>query len=694
MANRPTFIDTRSKSQASVSRPLRSPRIHHVAGEAPPELSPLDAFALQSRLLAKQLEDSEKQGRRMSRLPPLTTDSPLIMQGRSEYFRSLSHDSASPADDDLAQRSAGSGFRPDIEVDITNRPVSVHPRMSRIPPTPDQNPPVPTLPNMDSFKKEKDQASEGERDSFFGAGVRRERSPSPMDTTPLPEKLTRTVTQESIPLHSPGPTYSVTSSPERLPAKKSSFEAAGLIPPRPLFTKRSSSLMGSTTDEEGASTLSTSFHSQGSRKFSTSSGVLSPGFPPYQRSPSVASETSGLPRPSFNFSRPLSRAGTPNFDPPARQASADSHASFVFADDSAHTPISLTGEGFHDAPADMPGTPNSHASATYNLPRGKALQRNSVILPERKPSARFSWEEPVGSPPNSFENYSVAGQPPPSPPSRPSSSGGAQLAVEPAGRPSHERSKLSIELSRPAPETSVQPPRPSAESTRASHEAPRGPVSVPASQPIGTARSVMSSTTSDSASTIKAGSLLPAGPPTMADITAEEHVTKAIALHESGSLQESAWHLRHAAKQNHPTGMLLYALACRHGWGMRPNPREGVEWLRKAVECAGLEIKDDEEHAKEGKPVDVTERKTHRSQFALGIYELGVSHMNGWGIDQDKALALKCFEIAASWGDVDALAEAGFCYAQGIGCKKNLKKSAKYYREAEAKGMSMVGNSW
>lgn len=43
---------------------------------------------------------------------------------------------------------------------------------------------------------------------------------------------------------------------------------------------------------------------------------------------------------------------------------------------------------------------------------------------------------------------------------------------------------------------------------------------------------------------------------------------------------------------------------------------------------------------------------------------------------------------------MDALAEAGFCYAQGIGCKKNLKKSAKYYREAEAKGMSMVGNSW
>ncbi|KAL9105192.1 MAG: hypothetical protein Q9187_008772 [Circinaria calcarea] len=40
------------------------------------------------------------------------------------------------------------------------------------------------------------------------------------------------------------------------------------------------------------------------------------------------------------------------------------------------------------------------------------------------------------------------------------------------------------------------------------------------------------------------------------------------------------------------------------------------------------------------------------------------------------------------------MAEAGFCYAQGVGCKKDLKKAAKYYRTAEAKGMSMVGNSW
>ena len=138
--------------------------------------------------------------------------------------------------------------------------------------------------------------------------------------------------------------------------------------------------------------------------------------------------------------------------------------------------------------------------------------------------------------------------------------------------------------------------------------------------------------------------------------------------------------------------MLLYALACRHGWGMRPNQQEGVQWLRRAAECASLELADDE--SKQLKPEELQKQKARRAQFALSIYELGVSHMNGWGIEQDKVLALRCFEIAGNWGDADALAEAGFCYAQGTGCKKDLKKAAKYYRMAEAKGMSMVGNSW
>lgn len=134
----------------------------------------------------------------------------------------------------------------------------------------------------------------------------------------------------------------------------------------------------------------------------------------------------------------------------------------------------------------------------------------------------------------------------------------------------------------------------------------------------------------------------------MSDMSSEEHVNKALALHEAGKVNESTYHLRYAAKQGHPTGMLFYALACRHGWGMRPNPEEAVKWLRKASDSAGLEIAEEENNAKEGGQVDRAEMRTRKAQMALSIYELGVSHMNGWGIEQDKALALRCFEIAGS----------------------------------------------
>lgn len=104
--------------------------------------------------------------------------------------------------------------------------------------------------------------------------------------------------------------------------------------------------------------------------------------------------------------------------------------------------------------------------------------------------------------------------------------------------------------------------------------------------------------------------------------------------------------------------MLLYALACRHGWGMRANLKEGVQWLRKAAEYASVEIADDQDRAKEGKPANFLESKTRKAQFALSIYELGVSHMNGWGIEQDKSLALRCFEIAGSKSNPVALSGA------------------------------------
>ncbi|KAI6087122.1 hypothetical protein F4821DRAFT_119412 [Hypoxylon rubiginosum] len=691
MAHRPNFIDLRADSSTSVnssfSRPLRSPRLH-VAGEVPPALSPLDAFAAQSRLLAKQLEESTKSGKRMSRLPPLTTESPLIVQGRSDYFRSMSYDSSEDLPE-LSPQHTGLGLTTEVE-SPSDRPVSMHPRMSRIPPTPDSSIPMPPNPFLENARGRQ----LGKLDEDGGIyGARREQSPSDIESV---------ADRDISPSHSRFPP-----SPEKL-SKTISRESASLVPPRPLFPKRSSSIMSAPLDGNSDETLSASFHSQPARKLSSSSAFSGPGLASpiahYQRSPSISSEASApLPRPSFNFSRPLSRAGTPGLEPPSRQASSDSQPSFVFADDTAHTPVSMHSDSFLDSSMtdDGRGAP-SYIYSKYSLPRGKSLQRNSVIFRDPEQMSSFVWEQPLTAPSN-VQTFPRGGQAPPSPPTRPSSSSskfqeGSHAGDSLLARPSIERSKLSNEMSLDGRQPSPDPSRPSTTSSRPSEDAPRGRTLTSPLHDQARGRTPMSITTSDSASTIKppksAHSHAPSHTPSSAEMSVEEHLAKGIKCHEEGSVKESTYHLRLAARGGDPTGMLLYALACRHGWGMRPNQKEGVEWLRKAADVASAEIAEDEDHVKEGKSVDFVERKTRKAQFALSIYELGVSHMNGWGIEQDKALALRCFEIAGSWGDVDALAEAGFCYAQGVGCKKDLKKSAKFYRMAEAKGMSMPGNSW
>ncbi|KAK8089085.1 hypothetical protein PG997_004046 [Apiospora hydei] len=659
MANRPDFIDLRSTSSASGAsaasvassqRPLRSPRLH-VAGEVPPALSPLDAFAAQSRLLAKQLEESNKQGRRMSRLPPLTVESPLVVQGRSEYFRSLSYDSSEDHDETPMQKT-GLGLLSE------NEPHTANPGRN------DTGAPNPYVERGFLERgRQLDRLDEAD-DGMFGA--RREQSPGDLDS--LPERMDETGPTEPDPssrdagqvvLNDDTP-ISVPPSPEKL-TRQISHES-GLAPPRSMFPKRSSSIMSAPLESHNDDTLSASFHSQPPRKLSAD-----------QEPPASTHRLGSRHHP--------------------RQASQDSQPSFVLGDDAAQTPISMHSEAFGDnVGEDGRGAP-SYIYTKYSLPRGKALQRNSGMFNPDEVS-QFKWEEPMVHPSN-VQPFNK-GHAPPSPPSRPSSSSSRYLDTAPAAdsylaRPSLERSKLSNEVSLNG-EPSPAPSRTStSDAGRPSEDAPRGrPLTSPLHEQT-RGRTPMSTTTSDSASTVKPARSIA---PTAAEMSAEEHLEKGIKCHEEGSVKESTYHLRLAARGGSPTGMLLYALACRHGWGMRPNQREGVEWLRKAAEGASVEIAEDEGNVKDGKTVDFTERKTRKAQFALSIYELGVSHMNGWGIEQDKALALRCFEIAGSWGDVDALTEAGFCYAQGVGCKKDLKKSAKFYRMAEAKGMSMPGNSW
>lgn len=538
MGSRPATIETRSQSHGPLGedydpslRPLPSPRLH-VAGDVPPELSPLDAFAAQSRLLAKKLEEGMKGENRMSRLPPLSSESPLIAS-RPGYFRSAS---ARDAENILADpQPSRLGMRTEVD-SVTLRPISVYPRMSKIPS------PGPQL-NFPPTHDDDDEVTRGRKHGELGNIIMRSRTEeSPGPITQLPSGR---VQNRSPSLLSSRPSIDPIS-------HQRSYDVRALAPPRSPFSPKIPSLRSMSadgSDEESAPTGPSEWNNL--RKLSSSSGLsTSPISPFIPRSPSVCSDVSAsanrLSRPAFNFSRPLSRAEPPA-EMPMRQASMDSER-FLSKDDTARIPSSFSPS---ISPAGTQETPApSTIYSTFALPRGKMPEPGSLTSPK-------------------LEQHS-------------SSSNKSDL-------PQTSRSK-----------TDTAPPHATPESN--------GEKS--------------------------------------AEKSAEWHVTKGIECHENGSLNESTYHLRIAARQNHPTGMLLYALACRHGWGMRANQQEGVQWLRKAADSASLEVTEDENSAKGGQAVDVVDQKQRKAQFALSMCELGMSHLNGWGIEQDKALALRCFEIA------------------------------------------------
>ena len=672
MSQRPTFIDFGSNhhntnSDTPSSSGLPSPRITYFDGEIPPAMSPLDAFAVQSRLLAKQLDDSQKEsqkhGRRVSRLPPITIAKSLA-KPRPGYFRSksaleevIAHNENPPL-----PCNEPSGNRTELE-EPTFRPKSHYPRLSEVPAVQDDtdspDPSATGQPFMTPFEYQPSPA-----DDYFGS--LRAQTPdhftsnSQQDETPLAIQASRNLSS----LHRW--TNSQQDLSVEIPTSRGR-QPSSLVPPDSHSARRAPSVksipVDSSEDEKTVSTVGSSVSQQ--RKFSESSSVsisqspASPYVASHARSESLNSEYSlggsRFSRAPLNFSRPLSRGGRPSIEV-SRQASSDSQP-YAFSTDGLQTPLSTENDEFFDTKEHQAQPAPSYIYTKFSLPRGRMMQRNPITTVDTGTSQQHEAETPsaqmILSPATPVEQSSL--------PTPPHSIDSVDLRPQSPGR-------LSVEQEEPSQ-------------------------SLPSSTRISNIQHRQSLASTNSGSTIKAQSPRKAAPSTY--VTAEDHLSKGIDCHERGSLKESTYHLRIAARQNHPTAMLLYALACRHGWGMRPNQSEGVQWLRKAMDSASIELGDDATtNANGGSPVDISERKTRRAQFALSVYELGVSHMNGWGIEQDKGLALKCFEIAANWGDADAMAEAGFCYTQGVGCKKDLRKAARFYRMAEAKGMSMVGNSW
>ncbi|KAI0998185.1 hypothetical protein K3495_g10008 [Podosphaera aphanis] len=671
MAHKPSHVGDRSKFIGSLGIGLPSPRgislpRWHFAGEAPPELSPLDAFAAQSRLLARQLEESAHGENRMSRLPPLTVTNSLA-PARPGYLRSTSADPLTP--------TTPSRHKTYFQDDLSPRPTSIHPPLYN--PNEAENVVLHTTHNYFTSQNG-DQPKDRRSSSAIQTNDHVQRDVSPPRI--YDNRRSYELDQEQLSLHSQHQP-SIDSLNQRKQNCTSTSdsqivsERKSLARSRSPLIRRPSSHRPPSTDgsDDDSSTISrpTALHERKESGDCHSTNHASPRDHSLHRTSSISSDASfcvtGLvTSPPFNFSRPLSRASVnlsvPDLNSPPLNTSSDS-SPVIKTDDIRRTTISIKNTEKSAAP--------TYVYSKFSLPRGKMLQRNSIIFLDSPPANPLSPE---------INGYYSSAPSPCSPFTRASNS------------PLKQDSQTGYMIASPP----LDVPRPSFNSSSSSRSS-TDPGRVSPSRPLSKGddiRPLQRPTTSsmESTSTIKARS--PQSLTSPAEFSADEHVDKAIQYHNAGKLNKSTYHLRLAARMGHSTGMLLYALACRHGWGMRRSPREGVAWLRRAVDEVGVVVADDENMMKAGKKIDYVEAKAKKAQFALGIYELGVSHMNGWGIEQDKALALRCFEIAGAWGDTDAMSEAGFCYAQGIGCKKDLKKSAKFYRMAEAKGVNMIGNSW
>ena len=663
-----------SMSNLSLGSDLPSPR----TGEAPPALSPLDALALQGRLLAKRFEQQDKTGRRLSRLAPLTIQNEF--GNRGGYFSSLSNSTVnSPNEDAGPVRSPRPEASPRQEISSDKRHQSYYPQFGMDEPEPQYA--IGPLQSPMATIAEASPATPPQ--SYFD--IPRSRSPDSVE----PHIGLREATPVSP--HLPAaPTSHMFLSPQRKRSGDSqhsqhsqqsqprSAPRSNLLPPRSsssLHSNRSPSIRsaaGAYDDVEDMS-LSGSYDSLHQTRNLSPSSSLSRAQSPFTpatgptmipRSPSAASNYSvdggSLPRPAYNFSRPnfsrptsrqsvrpsldvRSDAGPsrqpseesvnmrPSFDDQLRRQDSNDIPTAHYANEQVHTPVSMVSEDFRRSGEFGNNPAPSYTYTRFNLPRGRAVDRKSVGI-EDFFKREIKWDQPGGQP-----NQTQA-------------------------RP-------------PSPES---PPR-SFDQTRQQQPQARRDVSFDHGTPSLTS----------SNSTIRARTAGSVG-----EVTAQQHCDMGLELHEAGELLKSTYHLRLAARAGLPEAMFWYGLACRHGWGMRENKSEALQWLRRAVDSGQLEVADDEDQSKHGQPTDLTKKKRHRAQYAVAIYELGKCYGNGWGAPQDKSLALRCYEIAGNWGDADALVEAGYCYAEGVGCKKNMKKAAKFYRAAEAKGVSMVGNSW
>ena len=82
-----------------------------------------------------------------------------------------------------------------------------------------------------------------------------------------------------------------------------------------------------------------------------------------------------------------------------------------------------------------------------------------------------------------------------------------------------------------------------------------------------------------------------------------------------------------------------------------------------------------------GQNIAELKQKAEQSH-ARALYDLGVWHFNGDGVEKDLREAVKWFRKAAEQGLKDAQYNLGVCYKKGEGVEKDFREAVKWFRKA------------
>ncbi|OMH82486.1 Protein DSF2 [Zancudomyces culisetae] len=191
----------------------------------------------------------------------------------------------------------------------------------------------------------------------------------------------------------------------------------------------------------------------------------------------------------------------------------------------------------------------------------------------------------------------------------------------------------------------------------------------------------------------------------MMHLKGEETFHEAVDKFYNGEYNEAFETSRISAECLNSKGMLLYGLCLRHGWGTDIDLKMAFKFIKKAVGCGFYVYKDILKRRQALQPKDQKnpesivlgiEESDEMIFFPLSLFELGQSYYHGWGVIKSPPTAIQYLEIAAEFGFIDAILFLGSCYESGNGkwIKKDLKRSAQYYRAAHKLGCDFYGNSW